>query len=222
MTARPPFRFLLCDLDDTLYPRQAGVMPAVGRLITRYMVERVGILPEDAGELRRRYFQQYGATMRGLILHHGIDPGEYLAFVHDLPLDQFIQPNPALDVMLASIPLRKAIFTNADRHHARRVLDILGVRHHFEQIIDVRDFGWHSKPHPSAYRRGLEILDAHPAECILVDDAARNLPPAKGMGMATLLVGDSPAPAESAGDGADLCIPDILRLADAIWPWLTR
>lgn len=221
MTSRPRFRFLLCDLDNTLYPPDSGVMPAVGRLIVRYIAGRLGISPDDAERLKRQYYQQYGTTLRGLILHHEIDPEDYLAFVHDLPLEQYLEPAPALDTMLSSIPLRKAVFTNSDREHAGRVLDVLGVRRHFERIIDVRDFGFKSKPHQSTYRRILEILNARADECILVDDTIHNLDPAKAMGMVTVLVGDSSPPTESSRDGADIRIADILHLFDAIRPWLS-
>jgi len=218
--ATVPIKAVLFDLDDTLYPASAGVMPEVGRLIMRYMVERVGISPDEAPRLRREYYLQYGTSMRGLIVNYGIDPDDYLAFVHDLQLERYIQPNPALDAMLSAVPLRKAVFTNASREHAERVLAILGVGHHFEWIIDVRDFGFHSKPHPNAYRRILEILDACPAECIVVEDAARNLAPAKALGMTAILVDGNALPTTCPTDEVDLCIADILQLADAIRPLL--
>jgi putative hydrolase of the HAD superfamily len=207
-------RFLVCDLDDTLYSPESGLMRAVGRLIIRYMIERVKLSLQDAQQLKRRYYERFGATMRGLIMHHGVDPEDYLAFVHNLPLEQFIQADPALDAMLAAIPLQKAIFTNATREHAQNVLGILGVSHHFEHIVDVRDFGFNSKPHPDSYQKLLQILDAQPEECILVDDSIHNLAPAKAMGMATVLVGPSQSP------GVDVHIENILLLADAICPWL--
>ncbi|MEJ2556323.1 MAG: pyrimidine 5'-nucleotidase [Anaerolineae bacterium] len=220
MTDKPRFRFLLCDLDNTLYPPNSGVMQAVGRLIVRYISDRLDVPPDDAEGQKRRSNRQYGTTMRGLILYHGIDPEDYLGFVHNLPLEQYIQPNPDLDAMLDCIPLRKVVSTNADREHAERVLDVLGIRHHFERIIDVRDFGFNSKPHQNAYRRILEILNASAEECILVDDAIQNLAPAQAMGMVTVLVGAGSPPVESSQDGADICIADILDLADAICPWL--
>jgi putative hydrolase of the HAD superfamily len=216
---KSPYRFLLCDLDNTLYPANSGVMQAVGQLIVRYMIERVGLPAVDVERLKRRYFQDYGTTMVGLILHHAIDPEDYLVFVHDLALEQYLQPAPALDAMLGSIPLRKAVFTNADRGHAERVLGVLGVRRHFEWIIDVRDFGFNCKPHPSAYRHILEIVGASPGECIMVEDALSNLAPAQAMGMLTVLVGDHSPGGNHRQAGADLCIPDILGLADAIAPF---
>jgi putative hydrolase of the HAD superfamily len=121
--------------------------------------------------------------------------------------------------MLASIPLRKAVFTNSDREHAGRVLDTLEVRHHFERIIDVRDFGFYSKPHQSAYLRTLEILKAGADECFIVEDAAPNLAPAKAIGMVTVLVASNPESGEDWPDAVDIRIPDILDLAGAIGLW---
>jgi putative hydrolase of the HAD superfamily len=221
MSRMSSFRYLLCDLDDTLYPASSGVMRVVGRRITDYMAERLGIPDESVDQTKRKYYQQYGTTMRGLILHYGIDPEDYLRFVHDLPVDEYIQPDPALDTMLSSISLHKAVFTNADRDHAWRVLGALGVRHHFKWIIDVHDFGFLSKPHPSAYLRILEILGARADECIMVEDVAHNLAPAKAMGMATVLVREDSSTGECCPDGVDTCIANILELAGALEPWLT-
>jgi putative hydrolase of the HAD superfamily len=216
----PGYRFLLCDLDNTLYPADSGLMSAVGGRMLRYIVERIGLPPDEAEQLKLQYYREYGTTMRGLILHHGIDPEDYLAFVHDVPLEGYIRPNPDLDTMLAGIPLRKAVFTNADEDHAIRVLDRLGVRHHFERIVDVHEFGFNSKPHADAYRRILEVLDAHPAQCIMVDDSAENLAPARALGMLTVLAGNESPLQTRSQDGTDLHIIDILDLADAIHPWM--
>ncbi len=218
MSSTPRYRFLVCDLDDTLYPTSAGIMPAVGRLINRYMIERVGIPPDEAKVLRRLYFNQYGTTMRGLIVNYGIDPEDYLTFVHDLPLEEYIRPNPALDAMLGGIPLRKVVFTNASREHANRVMGILGVGRHFERIVDVRDFSYYSKPNPEAYQSILDILGARPAECIMVEDALRNLAPARALGMTVVLVDGGAPPLGCASGDVDLCIGDILGLAEAIRP----
>jgi putative hydrolase of the HAD superfamily len=184
------------------------------------MVDRLDVSPDEAELLKAQYYGEYGTTMRGLILHHGIVPEDYLIFVHDLPLDEYIQPNPDLDSMLAGIPLRKAVFTNADEGHAKRVLDVLGVGRHFEWIVDVSDFGFNSKPHLSAYQRILDVLNARPSECILVEDSPENLAPAKALGMLAVLVGDALPINASSRDGCDIYIADILHLADAIRPWL--
>jgi putative hydrolase of the HAD superfamily len=216
----PRRRFLLCDLDNTLYPPDSGLMAAVAKRMLRYIVERVGIPADEAEQLKVDYYHRYGTTMRGLILHHGADPEDYLIFVHDVPLERFLQPDPNLDAMLEGIPLRKSVFTNAYREHARRVLAILGVDHHFERIIDVRDMGFDSKPHPNAYQRALDILGVRPDECIMADDSADNLVPARALGMLTVLVGNQSSLESASRNGADMNISDILDLARAIRPWI--
>ena len=135
---------ILFDLDDTLYPRQAGIMNEIRRLILRFMETRLGLSPAEADRLRHEYLQTYGTTMRGLQVNHHIDPDEYLEFVHDIPLHDYLQANPALDLVLASIPQDKVIFTNASREHAERVLALLGVGHHFSRILDISDMDFES------------------------------------------------------------------------------
>lgn len=182
-------RKLLFDLDDTLYPRQIGIMSQIRALMLRYIQDRFCLSPEEADELRRRYFQTYGTTMRGLQVNHQIDPDEFLHYVHDIPLGQYLQSNPELDAVLASIPQEKIVFTNASREHAEQVLGALGIRRHFARIVDIRDMGYESKPQALAYRRICELLEVEPGECLLVEDNVRNLQPAKALGMTTVLVG---------------------------------
>ncbi len=181
---------ILFDLDDTLYPRSAGIMIEIRRLIHDFIQTRFDLPAGEADALRHEYLQRYGTTMRGLQVNHGIDPEEYLRHVHDFRPHEYLQPNPALDAALASIPQELVVFTNASREHAERVLDALGIRRHFSRIVDVRDMAFESKPHPSAYQRICELLGVGPEECILVEDNVRNLCPAKEIGMGTVLVGD--------------------------------
>jgi putative hydrolase of the HAD superfamily len=201
---------ILFDLDDTLYPRSAGLLGQVRELILRYMCTRLEMERAEAEALRRHYLQAYGTTMRGLQIHHQIDADEFLAYVHEVPLHDYLRPNPALDRALASLPQRKAVFTNASREHAEHVLDALGVRHHFDRIVDVRDVGFESKPQIAAYRRACELLDLRPEECVLVEDNIRNLRPAKELGMTTVLVGEE---GEVAGTVVDHTIARIEDIA---------
>jgi putative hydrolase of the HAD superfamily len=204
-------RTVLFDLDDTLYPREAGVMDQIRALMLRYLRERFNLSSEQADALRRRYFRTYGTTMRGLQVNHQIDADEFLDYVHDIPLHEYLRPNPELERALASISQRKVIFTNASRQHAEAVLAQLGVAHHFERIVDVRDVAYESKPQQGAYRRICELLDARPEECLLVEDNVRNLRPAKALGMVTVLVGDSHSGGE---DSVDYALQDVEEIAD--------
>jgi putative hydrolase of the HAD superfamily len=205
-------RTILFDLDDTLYPRHLGVMDEIRALMLRFIQTRLA-LPRDEAEARRRqYFEAYGTTMRGMQINHQIDPDEFLRFVHDIPLQKYLQPNPRLNAMLISIPHDKVVFTNASREHAERVLDLLGIRHHFGRIVDVRDLEYESKPQPAAYERVCELLGVLPEECLMVEDNARNLMPARELGMITVLVQDGGA----TGEGADFVISEIEELGTVL------
>ena len=183
-------RTILFDLDDTVYPRSTGIMGEIRRLILDFVQTRLDLPEEEADALRERYLQTYGTTMRGLQVNHQIDPDDYLHHVHEIPLHEYLRSNPELDAILAAAPQEMVIFTNASREHAERVLDVLGIRQHFSRIVDVRDMEYESKPRPSAYVRICELLGVEPEECMLVEDNARNLYPAKEIGMSTVLVGD--------------------------------
>jgi putative hydrolase of the HAD superfamily len=205
-----PLRFALIDLDETLYPAQAGLMAEIGRRINQYLGERCGFGDSEIAELRDRYYRQYGTTLRGLMLHHHVDADDYLAYVHDVPLERYIGPNPELQAALAGLPLTKVIFTNASEAHARRVLSLLGVERYFSAIIGIEAIQYLNKPDPQAYRKALEILGAEPEECLLLDDIERNLAPAREMGMVTVLVG------AGASSRADFVIPSVEQVSDVL------
>jgi putative hydrolase of the HAD superfamily len=208
-------RLALFDLDDTLYPSSCGLWPVLVRRMERYMIERLGIAAQSVPEMRRRYLAGFGSTFNGLRHEYNLDTVEYLAFVHDVPLEQFIQPDPRLGEMLGRLPLEKAIFTNADAPHARRVLAALSIAEHFPLIVDVHSMGFLNKPDPRAYEFVLAQAGAQPDECIFVDDRLANLQPAAAMGMLTVLVNDgangSPPPA-----GIDFQIASILEIEPII------
>jgi pyrimidine 5'-nucleotidase len=140
----------------------------------RYLIERMGFSPDEVDALRHEYFVTYGTTLRGLLINHPerTDADDYLAFVHDIPLQEYIQPDPSLRVLLQSLPQRRLIFTNSDDQHAQRVLSVLGVRDCFEGIIDIRALEYTCKPVGEAYLRAMALAgETQPARCILFDDS---------------------------------------------------
>lgn len=210
-------RYALFDLDNTLYPPDVGLWGAITERINLYMTERLQLPPAEAAALRRQYLNAFGTTLNGLRQDFGIDAMEYLDFVHNLPLDRYLRPAPALDAMLARLPLVKVIFTNADERHAGRVLDRLGIRRHFTRIIDILALNFVNKPDPAAYRRALQLLAAEPAECVFVEDTLYNLLPAHDLGMCTVLVGArSTERAGAAEPGVDHHIAHILELENLL------
>ena len=203
---------VLFDLDETLYPRSAGLMQAIGERIRLYMEQEMGMPPDVVARLRPEYVAKYGTSLRGLQIHHEVDPEDYLAFVHDIELSDYLGPDQALQAMLRDLKLRKAIFTNATEEHARAVLRVLDVEQCFERIIDVRACGYRSKPHVEAYWKAAELLGVSPERCLMVEDNVRNLRPAKQVGMVTLLVGEC-EPEEGI---VDYHVPDIWQVGEVV------
>lgn len=202
-------RYLLFDLDETLYGPQTGLWPAIGERINAYMTERLGLPPHEAEALRLRYREQYGIALAGLLAEHHINADDYLAFVHDLPLAQFLKADVALNGMLARLPLPKAILTNSDAAHVQRVLEQLGIARHFPTIIDIRALEFVNKPRPEAYQRAAALLGVQPGECVFIDDLPSNLAPAQALGMITIYVshgrGNGTLP-----PGVDYQVDDVL------------
>lgn len=201
-------KYVLFDLDETLYPTSNGLMQTISNRMRQYIVDKYGLDPEQAHDLQKRYWNEYGTTLRGLYLERHIDPLEYLRFVHDIPLRNYVGPDSRLREVLVSIPQEKAILTNADAAHARRILDILGVTDLFSRIFDVVCFDYECKPARVVYERLLKMLDANGQECVMVDDMARNMPNARKLGIKTVLVG-------SKGE-ADICIDTVYQAAEAV------
>lgn len=210
-------KHLLFDLDETLYPTRSGLMAEIGNLMSRYMEEQLSMPPTEVASLRKQYYQTYGTTTRGLQLHHGVDPEEYLAYVHNIPLEDYIGPNEELDRVLAEIEAQKAVFTNASAEHALRVLAILGIERHFSRIIDVRATGYVGKPDPEAYQRALTLSGAAGDECLLLDDQVRNLRPAKELGMTTVLVSeDGAGPRQNRAADVDFVIAEVTEIGEVM------
>ncbi len=188
-----PFRVLMLDLDQTLYPATNGLWGAVGRRINDFMVSRIGVEHDQVRRLRDQYMDEYGTTLNGLRANFDFDPTDYLDYIHDVPVSDYISPNLELRSMLQKIRSRRVIFTNANTAHAHRVLNALGIEDLFSDCIDIRALEFVNKPQPGAYLRALEILgDPSAGDCVFVDDRIENLYPAVDIGMTTVLVGDEP------------------------------
>jgi len=184
------FSSLYFDLDDTLYPANSGLWDAIRQRMNEYMQRLIDLPITEIVRLRQGYLEEYGTTLRGLQAHYDVDVDEYLDFVHDLPLDKYIQLDPGLRKLLLSLPQRRWIFTNSDANHANRVLNILGINDCFEGIIDIRAIEFACKPDKIAYQRAMAVAaDDDPTQCVIFDDALRNLSPARELGFFTVLVG---------------------------------
>ncbi len=194
------FTTIFFDLDDTLYPNSTGLWLAIKERMNLYMIERMGMSPEDVPALREKYFKMYGTTLRGLQARHNVDVEEYLAYVHDLPLEQYLTPDPLQREIIASLPTRNLIFTNADINHARRVLKVLNLEDLFETIVDVNTVAPYCKPMPESFAIAQDLADEpDPRKCVMIDDLPHTTRAALNVGMASILYGTEEFTSEASG-----------------------
>ncbi len=156
------------------------------------MRERMDIPEDQIGTLREKYFLQYGTTMRGLQANHKIDSDDFLAYVHDLPLKDYLTPNPTLRSVIASLPTRKLVFTNADMSHAQRTLAALELTDLFETIVDVNAVAPYCKPMPESFQIAMKIAgETDPSKCVMIDDIHRTTRAAREAGLFSILAHSS-------------------------------
>ncbi|GKV08084.1 hypothetical protein SLEP1_g19766 [Rubroshorea leprosula] len=134
--SKSKYECLVFDLDDTVYPLSSGLSVKVTQNIQEYMVQKLGIEEENVPNLCFSLYKYYGTTMAGLkAIGYNFDPDDFHSFVHGRLPYTLLKPDPVLRSLLLSLPIRKVIFTNADKAHAARVLSIMGLEDCFERII---------------------------------------------------------------------------------------
>jgi putative hydrolase of the HAD superfamily len=211
-----PIRNWIFDLDNTLYPHGAQLFTQVDKRITAYIARRFECSLEEAYKIQKGYFLTRGTTLSGLMAEHDVDPYEYLADVHDIEMD-VLEENAPLAAAIARLPGRKIIFTNADAPYADKILAKLGLSETFEGIHDVHASRYLPKPQPSAYQSLCDAYGIDPAESLFADDMARNLAPAKAIGMTTVWVDNGSEQGEVDRDWVDFTTHDITHWLHAIW-----
>jgi putative hydrolase of the HAD superfamily len=178
----------LFDLDNTLYPLDSGLTRQVDARMNEVVQSLTGLAGREANALRERYLEEHGLTLRGLMLHHGVDPVVFNAMFHDVALESLIE-DPALADALARLPGRRLIFTNADDVHTERVVARLGLAGLFDGVFHIASADFVPKPDPATFARLVAAHAIEPAATAFFDDRAMNLAPAAALGMTTVLVG---------------------------------
>jgi putative hydrolase of the HAD superfamily len=173
------------DLDNTLYPASCGLFNEVSQRMTSYIAQHFDIPRDEALQRQRSLFLQYGTTLRGLMVEHGVDPEPFLDHVHRVDFG-LVRADPELALKLGLLPGRKLIFTNSSRHHAHRVMESLGITEGIEEVFDISDANYIPKPSREAYAMLLDRHKVKPSTACMIDDIAINLEPAKALGMTTV------------------------------------
>jgi putative hydrolase of the HAD superfamily len=183
----------LFDLDNTLHNASQNIFPRINVAMTQFVSHKLNLSMEEADEVRQRFWRQYGATLLGLVKHHGIDMAEFLREAHPFPdMHEIVSRHNMLISALRRLPGRKVLLTNAPRQYAADVLHAMGIRNLFERVIAIEDmrFGGELQPKPDRrmMRRLAATLKVAPQQCILVEDSVENIRAARFVRMRSVLV----------------------------------
>jgi len=210
-----PFDLAVIDLDNTLYTADCGVFARMDRRMTAFVARELGIDLHEADLLRVKYWRQYGTTLRGMMLHHGMEAEAFLHDVHDIDAHEILHRDEALDHALGRLSGRKVIHTNGIREHAERILGTLGIGHHFEAIYDIRFNDYIPKPCQQTLAMLIEAEQSTPIRTLVVDDMADNLRVAKALGCKTAWISLEGITHQQSGQW-DYHIPTFHHLPEAL------
>jgi len=196
--ARRRFRCTwIFDLDNTLHNATPHIFPHISRSMTAYLQEHLQLDAGDAAALRVKYWHRYGATLLGLMRHHGTDPGHFLWHTHQFPeLARMVVAERAALHTVHRLPGRKLLFSNSPAHYAHAVLDVLGLASLFDGVYAIEQVRYQPKPLRAGFRRLIRQERLIPQRTVMVDDSLPNLRAARRLGMRTVWVSREPrAPA---------------------------
>ncbi|MDX8385580.1 MAG: pyrimidine 5'-nucleotidase [Gallionella sp.] len=177
------------DLDNTLHNASPHIFPHINRSMTAYLQKHLQLDEDAADNLRTHYWQRYGATLSGLMRHHGTDPDHFLWHTHQFPeLDSMVLREPRLRHVLKALPGKKVVFTNAPQHYAHAVLKLLRVDGMFDDVMAVEQTRFRPKPDGFGFMRLVKRHKVTVAQCVMVEDSLDNLRAAKRLGMRTVWV----------------------------------
>ena len=188
----------LFDLDNTLHNASHAIFPAINANMNAYMAKVLGSAgapadPETVNAARLEYWKRYGATLLGMVRHHGVRMDEFLHEAHRFEqLSDMIRAERGLDRLLRRLPGRKILLTNAPRRYSHEVMRHLGLHRHFARHVAIEAMHVHRQLRPKPSRLLLRKLLAQErvsaGRCILVEDTVDNLKSAKSLGLHTVWV----------------------------------
>jgi putative hydrolase of the HAD superfamily len=195
---RRPAPVWLFDLDNTLHDASHAIFGAIDRRMTDYVERALGVGRTEANRLRVEYWRRYGATLLGLVRHHGVDPHHFLRETHDFDVAQLLRAERGLGRLFARLPGRKILLTNAPRAYAVAVLRAIALHRSIGKRYTIERMRVHGRFRPKPARSMLRALLARervaPAAAVLVEDSVANLRSAHALGVRTVLITRHGAP----------------------------
>lgn len=197
-------RVWIFDLDNTLHNASAHIFPHINRSMTAYLQQHLQLDEAAANTLRIDYWQRYGATLTGMMRHHGTDPDHFLHHTHQFPeLEKMVLREPRLSHVLKSLPGKKIVFSNAPKNYANAVLKLLRIDNLFDDVMAVEHTRFRPKPDSYGFLKLLKTHCVKAPQCVMVEDSLDNLRTAKRLGMRTVWV--------NAGQQNEACVDVKIR-----------
>tara|TARA_B100000029_G_scaffold187078_1_gene184423 strand:- start:270 stop:941 length:672 start_codon:yes stop_codon:yes gene_type:complete len=175
---------ILFDLDGVLYQDLEAVFGQVSKKMTEYISNKLDINSIKAKELQTNYFHKYNTSLNGLMIHHHINPEEFLKYVHDIDLS-FMRKDLILREEIKNLNLKNFIFTNGSKEHAKNITTHLGIDDLFDGIFDIVDAEFSPKPTAKAFDLMIKKFEIDPKETLYIEDIAKNLSIGKERGAIT-------------------------------------
>ncbi|KQS81111.1 HAD family hydrolase [Rhizobium sp. Leaf384] len=175
------------DMDNTLYPHRVNLFSQIDSNMTAFVADLLQMEPAEAKILQKQYYRDHGTTLKGLMVHHGIDPNDFLQKAHAIDYN-VIPSDPALGEAIKALPGRKFIFTNGTVVHAEMAARALGILDHFDDIFDIVAADYVPKPAGATYDKFMSLNRVDTRHAAMFEDLPRNLAVPKALGMTTVLL----------------------------------
>ena len=184
------FENWIFDLDNTIYDVKVRLFAKISIRITDYIMKSFSLTMYEANTIRSNMYKKYGLTLTGLMREYDIDPDDYLNYIHNVTHPE-LKYDKQLKLNLSNLSGRKFIYTNASKDHAKNILSGMGIESEFEKILDIKDTLYLPKPDPKSYDIMLAsfgISKNQTETSIFIEDTAKNLKPAKILGLKTIWI----------------------------------
>ena len=176
---------IIFDCDGVLYKDLDAVFGQVSKKMGEYISRKLNVDLKKAKELQRNYFHQYNTSLNGLMIHHKIDPHEFLEYVHDIDLD-FLKKDTLLREELLKLDVKKFVYTNGSRNHVNNITKHLGIDDLFDGVFDIVDGQFIPKPQIEPFKILIKKFDINPEETVFIEDIAKNLSVKKELNLKTV------------------------------------
>ena len=176
---------IIFDCDGVLYKDLDAVFGQVSKKMGEYISKKLNVDLKKAKELQQNYFHKYNTSLNGLMIHHKINPHEFLEYVHDIDLN-FLKKDTVLREELLKLDAKKFVYTNGSRNHVNNITKHLGIDDLFDGIFDIVDGQFIPKPQIEPFKVLIKKFDINPEETVFIEDIAKNLSVKKELNLKTV------------------------------------